>query len=195
MVDESAEFNRVSISIKDMEEASAYLVAYSDDQEEVIRRALLTAAIVAYARPFKRSNAGASGQSTRKLSDFVETRMDERQRALHDKVIALRDQGVAHSDYDKKPTRRVPSAPRSVARWSKPFDVLSEFIDIAIFREVTRQIENQCISRLFVLTREGRPHGHSELPASVSVQGGVMTVNDGELKLQVKLQDLTDKRH
>ena len=54
MINLDAEFNRWSISKRDFEEAHEYLKAFDTNADGTIQRALLSAAIVAYARPFKK---------------------------------------------------------------------------------------------------------------------------------------------
>lgn len=50
-----AQFNRTHISQRDFEEAADYLNADDPSQSDTVRRALLLAAIVAYARPFTKN--------------------------------------------------------------------------------------------------------------------------------------------
>ncbi len=185
-----AEINRVNISVRDFEEAHGYLAAYDSNLEVVIQRALLTAAIVAYSRPFKKSRGGTDGQSTRSISSLFDASLDENQKSLHSKIIELRDQGVAHSDFDCKPTRRIPSAPKSVMMWSKSFDVLSHEIDIVSFRDLAWIRYHRCIERLSQLQGSSSSNGSLELPDGVSKNRDALEVKEGEITLHIKLQDM-----
>jgi hypothetical protein len=53
-----------------------------------------TTAIVAYARPFSESRGGVPKLSMK----MIGVRLDDQNQALHDKIIELRNQVVAHSD-------------------------------------------------------------------------------------------------
>ena len=73
--DSVATFNRLSISRHDFEEAHQYLKLRSEELHPFIQRALVTAAVVAYARPFKGSRGNHSSRSqsfcrSSKRSDF-----------------------------------------------------------------------------------------------------------------------------
>lgn len=189
MADNSdAELNRINISIKDLDEAHEYLKAYNEGLDAVIQRALLTAAIVAYSRPFKRSAPGTDKKSAVKISSEVEDLLDETQQDLHAKVIELRDKAVAHSDYDRKPTQRMPSAPCSVMMWSKTFDVLSENVDVDRFRDLAWKVHCLCIDRLFQIGKVEQSLG-ARLPPAVSIENGAMAVTEGELALRIKISD------
>ena len=191
--DLEAERNRVNISIKDLEEAHDYLNAYNNGLDVVIQRALLTAAIVAYSRPFKKNNPGSSTQSIHQISTLLEAPMDANQKTLHHKIIRLRDQGVAHSDFDRKPTQRVPSAPKSVMMWSRPFDVLSEDINVESFRDLAWKLKWCCVDRLFQINKEPQcPADSAGLPPGVQVENGAMAVTEGEVVLRIKLSDMSD---
>ena len=53
-----------------------------------------TTAIVAYARPFSDSRGGFPKLSLK----MIDVRLDDRSKALHDKILELRNRAVAHSD-------------------------------------------------------------------------------------------------
>src|SRR5688572_7042976 len=114
-----AQFNRTNISHKDFDEAEKYLTAYDETWPEVVQQALLTAAVIAYARPFRRSETGNA--STPFLPAGAVRALTFKQQELHQSILNLRDQAVAHSDFSKKATRRVRSFSTGFVTMSKPF--------------------------------------------------------------------------
>ena len=148
-----AQLNRASISIKDFAEAEDYLRAYRDDLSDTLKRALLVAAIVAYARPFTSNDGGADGLATGTLTGNPKRILGEEEGILHEKVLALRHEAIAHSDYDRRPTRFVETVGTGFLTRSKPFDVLSERIAIAAFLAICTKMKNFCTDILFSLSR------------------------------------------
>src|SRR5687768_1392878 len=82
-----AQFNRANISYKDFEEAEQYLLAHETTESDVIRRALLTAAVIAYTRRFKKSESGTA--STPFLPAAATRGLDNEERALHQSILSL----------------------------------------------------------------------------------------------------------
>jgi hypothetical protein len=151
-----AQFNRLSISGKDFEEAADYLKAYSDELSETLRRAVLVSAIIAYARPFTTNKGGTERLATSTLMGNPKQILSSEEFILHDKILGLRNEAVAHSDYDRKPTRLVDGIGigRGFLTRSKPFDVLSEKISIATFRAMCKKMRDHCDDTRFDLHRE-----------------------------------------
>src|SRR5258706_5873576 len=147
----NAEFNRWSISKHDFEEAHEYLEAFSTGMDSLIQRALLSSAIVAYGRPFKRNDGYPKAVRYISLpANFFDTTSQE----LHDKIIELRDRGIAHSDFDRKPTARVPSMNPGVMTWSKPFNPLSEGISIEKFKNMSWRLHMHCFDEMSRLNNQ-----------------------------------------
>ena len=95
----TAEFNRLNISKHDFNEAHEYLEIFDSATDPIIQRALLSSAIIAYSRPFKPSY-GKPFEATKSIS-FPDDLFDSMGISLHRRIIALRDQGLAHSDFSK----------------------------------------------------------------------------------------------
>jgi hypothetical protein len=146
-----AEFNRWSISKHDFDEAHDYLKAFDPSMDGIVQRALLSAAIVAYGRPFKRNDTNPKAARSISIPDEF---FNDEQKALHDKVIGLRDRGIAHSDFDLKPTARVPRNDTGVMTWSKPFNPLSEGINIASFRDIAWRLHMHCFDEMSRLNNQ-----------------------------------------
>ena len=148
-----ATFNRLKLSERDFSEAHEYLERYPQASEIVMQRALIVSAIVAYSRPFKK-NYGSKADADTSLvlpPSFFEEQSDQ---ALHDKVIQLRDEGIAHSDYDRKPTRRVEAQGRGFMTRSKPFDPLAELDDIERFKRIAWRLKFHCVDKMFIIDRQ-----------------------------------------
>lgn len=148
------QFNRISISTKDFQEAQEFLKELGDNQSLVVQKALLGAAIVSYSRPFTNNRSGKSPKATNSLPSNMLKDLSKREREQHKKILVLRNTGVAHSDFDRKPTKRVPSKGSGVLISSKPFNPLSEGIDIKMFKDMAKKLESYCVTKLIGLDRE-----------------------------------------
>jgi hypothetical protein len=146
-----AQFNRANISHKDFEEAERYLVAYDETRSVVIQQALITAAVIAYARPFKQSNSG--GASTPFLPAAATRALAVEEQELHQVILNLRDQAIAHSDFTKKATRRVQSFATGFVTLSRPFDITSELRNVPLFLQLVRSLLTYCRGCMFDLNR------------------------------------------
>ncbi len=153
-----AQFNRTHISIRDFEEAQEYLRSYRQRYRGVTRRALLLAAIVSYCRPFTRNKGGKECQTTPSLSSLVLDILTPAERSLHKDLLLLRHEALAHSDFNRKPTRRTESRRTGFSVKSKPFDLLSEQIDVAAFRRMCGRMAQHCRNVLFDLNKQSQAH-------------------------------------
>jgi hypothetical protein len=154
-----AQFNRASISRKDFAEAEGYLRAYGDELSETLRRALLVAAIVAYARPFTSNDSGIKGIASARLTGNPKRILSSEEFRLHEQILGLRNKAVAHADYDRKPTWFIERLVTGFRTKSKPFDVLSETIPIDTFLAMCTKMWSHCTGRLQRLSRELPPRG------------------------------------
>lgn len=144
----NAQFNRASISSRDFREAFEYMETWDPHYPAPVRRALLTAAIVAYSRPFLNSKGQSQSAPKVPLSDY---NLTEPQKELHKQIVALRKEAVGHSDFSRKPTKRTSSQSTGHSKGfiisSRPFDVLDEGISIEYFLQLCsfrlRQSENK----------------------------------------------------
>src|SRR5882672_9425779 len=152
-----AQFNRANISSKDFDEARDYLRAYSEELPESLRRAVLVSAIVAYSRPFTSNDSGTAGLATGTLTGNPKGILSSEEFRLHKKILSLRNEAVAHSDYDRKPTRFVERIGTGFITESKPFDVLSESIPVHTFLAMCTKMMRHCVSTLHSLSRDLPP--------------------------------------
>ena len=107
-----AQLNRTNISSKDFSEAEDFLNAYRDDLSETLRRALLVSAVIAYVRPFSSNSGGSKRLATGTLVGSPKSILGSEEFRLHEKILGLRNEAIAHSDYDRRPTRFVQSIGR-----------------------------------------------------------------------------------
>jgi hypothetical protein len=149
-----AQFNRASISTRDFEEVEEYLTVFRDDLPDPLKRAVLVAAIVAYARPFTQNDGGGEALATSTLLGNPNRVLSDEEFSLHEELLRLRNEALAHSDYDRKPSRFVAVIGTGFLAKGKPFDVLSERIDVTTFRSMAAKMKNHCTDIRFRLSRE-----------------------------------------
>ena len=148
-----AQFNRAHISKRDFEEALEYLRAFHARLRVSLKRAILLAAIVAYSRPFAQSRSGVHRKATSALNGNPQNVLSDQEYLLHQKLLSLRHEALAHSSYDRKPTARVSGTSRGFLVQSRPFDLLSERIDVKSFCSMCEKMINHCTDKLFELNR------------------------------------------
>lgn len=148
-----AQFNRVKISARDFEEAIDYLNALRGKRVMSVRRALLLAAIVAYCRPFTTNDKPPSNKAVSQLPINIEKELNTKENELHSKIVIIRNKALAHSEYSHKPTKRIRATKTGFSTWSKPYDVLSEEIDINEFAGMCRKLNEYCIFKMFDLNK------------------------------------------
>jgi hypothetical protein len=140
-----AKLNRALISHEDIGEAQQYLQVFEkldSTSDAVMRRALLTAAVVAYSRPFTR-NYGHT-RAARQLDVNLTHWFTAAQLAMHQKVLDLRDTAVAHSDYSAKPASRVTGNLAGFSFWGSRFDLLQQQLDVPEWLRMCNQLVAHC---------------------------------------------------
>ncbi len=148
-----AQMSRTRISKDDFTEASEYLNAMRGRQAVVVKRALLFAAIVAYARPFT-ENEDKLGRATTFLKASLSRILNQSEQAQHDKLLSLRDEALAHSQFDRKPIVRVRGSSSGFLMKGRPFDILAEPINLELFGSLCSKMERHCVNQLFDLNRK-----------------------------------------
>ncbi|MEW6325160.1 MAG: hypothetical protein AB1515_07210 [Nitrospirota bacterium] len=149
-----AQFNRTRISEDDFSEAEDYLSAIRPKQDITIQRALLLAAIVAYARPFTKNKDGSGDRSAPYLQASPTKMLTPEEQLLHRKLINLRDEALAHSQYDRKAVRRTSGSAKGFVMQGRLFDILSENIDRGTFHAICSKMKRHCNNKLFALNRK-----------------------------------------
>jgi hypothetical protein len=145
------QFNRARISAKDFEEAASYLAAYENDLAEPIMRSLLTSAVIAYARPF--TDNQASPNATNMVAGNPKVILGNSGYKLHELVLEYRHQAIAHSSYEKNPTRATEYRKTGFAISSRFFDILSQGIEVNKFNVIADKMQKHCENKMFELSR------------------------------------------
>lgn len=152
----NAQFNRAHISERDFQEAAEYLKAFRRCRSATIKRALLLSAIVAYCRPFTSNERGPQSSATPQLPINPTKELSEQELQLHGEILDLRNQALAHSESSRRPTTRVMGTGTGFLVQAKPFDVLSERIDLKLFEGVCEKLALYCGRKLFELNHKIR---------------------------------------
>jgi hypothetical protein len=149
-----AQLNRTRLSSDDFDECSRYLTTLQECSGEWLQRGLLTAAIVTYARPFTNNNPRRIPDVTGSLSVSINQVLSLEEKKLHDQLIALRNEVVAHTDYSRKPVRRLEGALNGFSMNPTVFDLLGEQIDLKVFSGICMTFKAHCFSTLLELNEK-----------------------------------------
>lgn len=149
--------NRLALAWDDMREAMRHLDAHDDlalRQEQQGNQefadhceAILSAAIIAYCRPFKVSfSQGHADKSVKaETLDAVQAH-----RALHDLLQEKRNTFIAHSDWSKRSTTLRRFDDQAIVRF---YDMPSVHrgIDLAEFRKLIEEVGRECRKKALLL--------------------------------------------
>lgn len=104
--------NRMHLLAKDAARAGEYVRALQDqraagveDRYGTIHSAVMTAAIVVYARSFLKNHHSAGEADTKADISLLEVHKDPRLMDIHTRVLDARLRMIAHSDWDKRQSR------------------------------------------------------------------------------------------
>lgn len=149
--------NRLFLAFNDMREAMRYLDAYAELAEMQRERgdsfffdhceAILSAAIVAYCRPFKKSRS--QGQAAPKLTTESLDAIREHQE-LHALLETKRDTFIAHADWGARSTTFIRIDGNAVLRQS-PMPSVHKGLNIEDFRELVKAVGYECRRKAFEL--------------------------------------------
>jgi hypothetical protein len=147
------QFNRASLSDDDTCEAHQYLEAYTETDQAIIKRGLMIAAIVAYSRPFLKSDGSGA---TQKVSLKLEKDLSPDEYVLHNKVINLRNRVAAHTDYDLRPVKRIPSTSTGFGVSFVPIEQVLEELDHMAFKNLAYKTMILCKKKVRALHEQLR---------------------------------------
>jgi hypothetical protein len=142
------------LSHDDFEEALQYIAKLAGAQDDVLRRALLSAAIVAYARPFSNNSGGATGSATSQLAVRLNKVLTAEEQRLHETLISLRNEVVAHTDFDRKPVKRLKGTHAGFTMSGKLFDLLAQPIDLSLFQAMCNGLRAHCFHSMMELNKQ-----------------------------------------
>lgn len=145
--------HRHMLAVRDMQEVLAYLNTYRaivpllmDHNPEAIvetGRGMLTAAIVAYCRSFKRSET--RGNATPRL-DAADLQAVGIRRALHDLLLYKRDKFVAHGDWEERKVEVVISGETDIHVSQTEPEVWAG-VDVGEFMILAQGIQYECLTK------------------------------------------------
>ena len=149
-------FNRVAISRRDMEQCLEYLNALEEVTSTPAQRGLVAAAIVAYGRPFSQNTDHPRAKSTVSIK---KASLDANQKALHARLLEVRNGAIAHADYELHPTRPVEFRDTGFLMASRHFDPLTEFSSTDEFLALATKLENFFLNEMYRLAKRGAQQG------------------------------------
>jgi hypothetical protein len=144
---------RARISLNDFEQALDFLSAIEGCQRDVVRRALLTSAVISYSRPFLNNERSSEARATPKMRDGLRARFTPEQKLLHDEILRIRNQAIAHAEWSRYPVGRVVSAGKVILE-ALFFDVLTVDLGVGRFRDIAEMMKRHCVSDIFNLQRQ-----------------------------------------
>lgn len=154
--------NRVFLAFKDMNCAWAYLEghrALEDNYPEKntteyvdLKEAVLVAAVVAYCRPFKRSKSKDFADPVLEPDRIGLFDAQQELAALHDRILVLRDQVIAHADWTHHSTAVLESSSQSVLRRSPRPQFLGG-VTANELRPLVEYVRDYCRNKAFDLDR------------------------------------------
>lgn len=141
-VTSEADFNRLSIAVRDFDQAVAFAEETARHQTgTLVYEALIFTVIVSYCRPFSPNEKGKAPAATSQLKLEEFSPLTPEESALHEKCKDLRNQALAHSEYKHNPTR-LDAASGVIA--SRPFSLLSHAPDIKALSALAKKIADEC---------------------------------------------------
>lgn len=148
-------FRRSHISSHDFARAVEFLAAaqrYAIDSIE--HEALLEAAIIHYARPFSGNERGNAPDSASRIDPAIVDFGNGPFKDLHDQIVKIRNEAVAHSSYARNPLQIVsavvdpPNYSVAGITVSRPWQVSQENLDLATFEQLIRSSYLACQNAL-----------------------------------------------
>jgi endonuclease III-like uncharacterized protein len=134
--------NRAYLSRHDFEECNKFLDGFIERNKDTIKEALLISALVAYARPFSENKEHPKIINKIPLEKVTKP-LGPEERKLHNKLMTIRNQAIAHSVFDKKPTGSIIQGVALVQQ-SKPYNILAESIDIKEMKDLSEKMITIC---------------------------------------------------
>lgn len=143
---------RTHISTHDFETAGEFIEAAKRHPQSAIEwEALVEIAVIRYARPFSR-NRGTSIADARIKADVAQILDSQADVDLHNRIIDLRNQVVAHADASFFPTTLLDPVGNSRARGfavaSTRWHILSAGIDLDAFARIAKAMRHACLNSM-----------------------------------------------
>lgn len=147
------QFNRLYISFKDMEQAGEFVAAAVGGEfaeNQMVQRALSTAAIVSYGRPFSGNQDHVKAVANPAVS--LQSLTEEGHK-LHGKLCNIQNQAMAHSDFEMNPIRPVMCQGSGWLVASRIYHPLSEAANVRTIYALAKKVKTEFLSKLELLAR------------------------------------------
>lgn len=152
-----ADFKRAAISECDFEEAEAYLVEFPKVSSDIIRKALLVAAIIAYVRPFTNNEKGKSPEASPKVTLLHDSLLSDEQQDMHRHLMTLRNKAIAHSEVSRNPVSLGEVQQDGFSFKAEPFQIFNEEISPDLFLALCRRRKKQAMDTSFAAAQVAAP--------------------------------------
>lgn len=146
-----AQFSRVWISERDFDEVARFVDQLHGQHSQDLQRAVLVAAVISYARPFTENGTGKNKESIASLPVNLVDALAPAQLDLHRKMLDLRNEAVAHSDYARRAAQWSFGQDNGYMTASKLFDILGEVPVPADLKELALVMKAWCNHKLRAL--------------------------------------------
>lgn len=153
----TADFYRAAISECDFNEAEIYLVELPNASSDIVRKALLVAAIIAYGRPFTINEKRKPPEASPKITLLNDHLLTDEQRAMHEHLITLRNKAIAHSEFLRNPVVLGAVQENAISFKAEPFEILKEQISSDVFLALCRMRKKQAMDTGFVAAQSPAP--------------------------------------
>ena len=153
----TADFYRAVISECDFSEAEAYLSELQNAPSDIVRKALLVAAIIAYARPFTNNELKKSSEASSNVALINDDFLTDDQREMNKHIMTLRKKAIAHSEFSRNPVALGAVQENAIAFKVEPFDILQENISPDLFLSLCRRRKKQAMDTGFVAAQVAGP--------------------------------------
>ena len=148
-----AQFRRFHLSERDFKEADEYLISAQQRHSLVVRRALLTAATIAYSRPFTKNEQGDEVWATSKIALKLSKILTDTEHGLHEQLLNIRNKALAHSEFSLRPHDLRITSEHGYAVSGTHFDIVDECMDTNTFQVICRKLASASQSKKSELSR------------------------------------------
>ncbi len=135
--------NRSLRSETDFMEAESYSQRLAHCYDDIMKRAMLTAIIICYCRPFSRNEQSSTAEATNKISLDEAEGLTDRQLALHKKLIHLRKKVVAHSEHETNPATWNAGTDNAFSYQAQEFNLIKELPNPTELESLCRKRKKQ----------------------------------------------------
>lgn len=154
----TATFNRSLISDLDFDQAVDFLyeLRHGENLSEIVQEALLMAAVISYARPFT-SNKSPQGEASKTLTPEARAQLTPEEQLLHEHLMSLRNELLAHSDYRRRPVSNVVHHETGFMVSAQCQNILHSGIDRDLMERMCQKLKHFCRVHMSDIAEQTRP--------------------------------------